>query len=105
MRPTEFEPVTFGFVVADPSLFLRLVELQQARARCADFVVQKMCSEARLSVSRFIDRHSEKTMFENHLIHATHNIPPGPKVWISRALRSGWFNIEAGAYDDSSPVS
>ncbi|MBK5233602.1 MAG: hypothetical protein JJE13_11560 [Thermoleophilia bacterium] len=26
-------------------------------------------------------------------------MPPGPKVWISRALRSGWFHIEPGHYD------
>ncbi|MCB0857455.1 MAG: hypothetical protein KDB57_04965 [Solirubrobacterales bacterium] len=38
-------------------------------------------------------------MFEIHLIDATRNLPPRPKVWIYRALRSGWFDIEAGVYD------
>lgn len=28
-----------------------------------------------------------------------HNLPSGPKVWIDRALRSGWFKITSGTYD------
>ena len=38
-------------------------------------------------------------MYEHLLARATHNLPPTPKIWISRALRSGWFNIEPGDYD------
>ena len=38
-------------------------------------------------------------MYEERLIQATQNMPPATKVWISRALRSGWFDIEPGDYD------
>ncbi len=38
-------------------------------------------------------------MLDQHLIQATHNLPPKLRRWVSMALRSGWFHIEPGDYD------
>jgi hypothetical protein len=48
---------------------------------------------------RVLTRLSTQMTYVTHMIQATHNLPKGPKSWISRALRSGWFKITSGTYD------
>ena len=44
-------------------------------------------------------RLSAQMTYITQMIQATHNLPKGPKSWIGRALRSGWFKITSGTYD------
>lgn len=37
--------------------------------------------------------------FESELRAATEGLPPTIRVWLTRALRSGWYAIGPGAYD------
>ena len=39
-------------------------------------------------------------MFDHHLRQAIQNLPPGVALWISRAIRSDWFQLAPGAYAD-----
>lgn len=38
-------------------------------------------------------------IFESELRVATLGLPPTIRVWLGRALRSGWYAIGSGAYD------
>lgn len=38
--------------------------------------------------------------FESELRTATEDLPPTIRVWLSRALRSGWYAMGPGTYED-----
>lgn len=42
-------------------------------------------------------------VFERELRHAIRRLPPEVAVWMSRALRSGWFSLTAGTYESGGP--
>lgn len=46
---------------------------------------------------------SEPVTFERELRAAIRLLPGDLALWMYRALRSGWFSIEAGAYQDGGP--
>ena len=43
------------------------------------------------------------TVFEQELRHAIRGLPPEVAMWMSRALRSGWFSLTAGTYESGGP--
>jgi hypothetical protein len=42
-------------------------------------------------------------VFADELRRATLRLPSGVAGWVAKALRSGWFRIEPGAYEDGDP--
>lgn len=42
----------------------------------------------------------ETKVFEEELARASAGLPRGVRLWVKRAIRSDWFELGSGAYDD-----